>query len=49
MAKDGLILTEAQLMSMKRKEGKSQESGEIETEHSGSLVLTYFLRRQYPL
>lgn len=37
VAKDGLILTEAQLMAMERKKEKKEAFGEIETEHPGYL------------
>lgn len=37
MAKEGLILTEAQLMALERKKEKREALGEIETEHPGYL------------
>ena len=37
MAKDGLILTEAQLIALERKKEKKEAYGEIETEHPGYL------------
>jgi transposase InsO family protein len=37
MAREGLILTEAQLMAMERKREKKEAHGEIETEHPGYL------------
>jgi transposase InsO family protein len=37
VAKEGLILTEAQVIAMERKKEKREASGEIETEHPGYL------------
>jgi len=37
MAKDGLVLTEAQVIAMERKKEKREAFGEIETEHPGYL------------
>jgi transposase InsO family protein len=37
IAKDGLVLTEAQLIAMERKKEKREAFGEIETEHPGYL------------
>ena len=37
VAQGGLILTEAQMMTMERKKEKSEALGEIETEHPGYL------------
>lgn len=37
VAHDGLILTEAQLMALERKQEKREAIGEIETEHPGYL------------
>jgi transposase InsO family protein len=37
MAKDGLILTEAQMMALEKKKEKREALGEIETEHPGYL------------
>jgi hypothetical protein len=38
VAKDGLILSEAQVIAMERKREKQEAHGEIETEHPGYLV-----------
>jgi transposase InsO family protein len=45
VAKDGLILTEAQVIAMERKREKQEAHGEIETEHPGYLVAqdTYYV------
>lgn len=45
VAKDGLILTEAQVIAMERKKEKLEAHGEIETEHPGYLVAqdTYYV------
>jgi hypothetical protein len=45
VAKDGLILTEAQVIAMERKREKQEAYGEIETEHPGYLVAqdTYYV------
>lgn len=45
VAKDGLILTEAQLIALERKKEKQEAHGEIETEHPGYLVSqdTYYV------
>lgn len=37
MAREGLVLTEAQMMAMERKKEKQEALGEIETEHPGYL------------
>ena len=37
VARDGLILTEAQIIAMERKKEKKEATGEIETEHPGYL------------
>ena len=45
VAKEGLILTEAQVIAMERKREKQEALGEIETEHPGYLVAqdTYYV------
>ncbi len=45
VAKDGLILTEAQVIALERKKEKQEAFGEIETEHPGYLVAqdTYYV------
>ena len=45
VAKDGLILTEAQIIAMERKREKLEAHGEIETEHPGYLIAqdTYYV------
>jgi len=45
VAKDGLILTEAQVIALERKREKQEAHGEIETEHPGYLVAqdTYYV------
>lgn len=45
VAQDGLILTEAQLIALERKQEKLEAHGEIETEHPGYLVAqdTYYV------
>jgi transposase InsO family protein len=45
MAAEGLILTDAQMMAMERKQEKQEAYGEIETEHPGYLVAqdTYYV------
>jgi hypothetical protein len=45
VAQDGLILTEAQMIALERKQEKLEACGEIETEHPGYLVAqdTYYV------
>jgi transposase InsO family protein len=45
VAQDGLILTEAQVIALERKQEKLEAQGEIETEHPGYLVAqdTYYV------
>jgi hypothetical protein len=45
MTKEGIILTEAQVIAMERKKEKQEAFGEIETEHPGYLVAqdTYYV------
>lgn len=48
MAQDGIILTEAQMIALERKQEKREALGEIETEHPGYLGGSgYLLRWQY--